>query len=76
MTLAHHHIDLSIGSAASKKTVIQNAMALLNASEDLYKWPNGWGYGMGATGDKVYGRMQSAATPDTGYTMAAYGVGG
>jgi hypothetical protein len=51
-------------------------MALLNASEDLYKWPNGWGYGMGATGDKVYGRMQSAATPDTGYTMAAYGVGG
>lgn len=68
------HVDIAIGSAGAKKTVIANAPASVSGNEQLSK-PYAGSYGLGAVGDLVYGRSQCAAA-NTGVSLAAYGVGG
>lgn len=71
-----HHIDVAVGDATNKKRVIRDAFMQLRAVEVWEKHFVGE-YGSGATGDLVYGRIQLGDnSASTGYSMAAYGVGG
>ena len=69
--------DLAVGDATNKKVAVQDLLIATNTAEELRKDPVGGRYIMGAVGDKVYGRAQAGPLATvTGFTMAAYGVGG
>lgn len=68
------HCDLGIGDATDKKTPIVDGYATISAAERLYK--THWAApGIGAPGDKVYGRAQGSDPATANMSMIAYGVG-
>lgn len=67
--------DLAVGDASNKRIVLQDVPIPTMAAECLVKGIAG-AWGVASPGDIVYGRLQSAGTPDSGVTMCAYGAGG
>lgn len=72
-----YHVDVAIGNASNKKTVINNLPFRTSTSEDITKGPGAGGYLTGINGDHVYARAQVGPNGVVGgVTVAAYGVGG
>lgn len=68
------HIDVGLGSAGSKKTIIADAPFRVTGGEDMVS-NLGMYYADGATGDIVYARAQTSSA-DSNYSVAVYAVGG
>lgn len=76
ITSTRHNVDIAIGDATNKKTVISNIGFNSNTSEEIWKMA-ARSLGIGASGDKVYGRAQAGPNATvTGVSLMAYGVGG
>ncbi len=70
------HHDIAVGDASNKKIVIRNGPVWSSTLEDIQK-PAYGAYGISKAGDLVYARAQwGAGAAETGFAMAAYGVGG
>jgi hypothetical protein len=68
-------VDVGVGDGTNFKIASENTMVWTTSAEAVSK-PNcvgGWCDAF--PGDGIYGRMQGSGTPDTGISMAAYGVG-
>jgi hypothetical protein len=69
--------DLSAGNGTTKRNLIQQAQwTQIGTAETLINTLHPFGGGAVASGETVYGRLQTSSTPDTGYSVAAYAVGG
>lgn len=75
MSAAMIHADVAIGSGASLKSAISNAMVSTTSGDQLAKHRGADGVAIVATGDVIYGRSQAGAGT-VGHSMAAYVVGG
>lgn len=72
---ANYFADLAVKSTTNY--VIRDALAGTSSAEILGMVnPTEPIRYLGVAGDKVYGRLQCSAAPDTGLSMAAYGTGG
>lgn len=67
--------DLAIGSAGSKRIVISDLPIITNTGEAMHYVSVG-AHAIGAPGDNIYARAAAQAAPSTGWSAAAYGVGG
>jgi hypothetical protein len=67
--------DLSQGDASNKHLIVQDQSFHTNTLETIVnsRAPGGWVDV--ASGTEIFGRMQCSGTPDSGISMAAYGVG-
>jgi hypothetical protein len=71
------HADLSAGNASFKKILFENQIWQSNANEQISCNINtANAYNNTASGDIIYGRLQTSGTADTGPAMIAYGLGG
>lgn len=76
MTAAVQHADLGAGSAAAKKVIMEDQQIIITAAEQISNPPFTLGsQEQVATGDIIYGRLQSSAAADTSVSMMAYGLG-
>lgn len=70
-------VDLAVGDATNKHTVIRNNLVMTSTSETVTKWNSlPQGYHEVPAGIRVYGRAQLGGTLDSNYHMCAYAVGG
>lgn len=77
MSAAIIHADVSAGTAASKKILLENCIIQTTAAEQISTNQNMMNsYNNVAAGDLIYVRGQSSGTPDTSTGFIAYGLGG
>jgi hypothetical protein len=69
------HIDLGIGDASNKRTPIVDQFSS-SASTECISANYAGAFAKAVPGDLVYGRAQQSSTLMTGFSMAAYAVGG
>ena len=74
MNILNYHCDVAIGDASNKVLAVANGFVTTTAAESIAKAIGRDGYHQAAPGDKIYGRMAGSTSPDTGVSMAAYGV--
>ena len=77
MTASALHFDIGAGNASFKKVLLENILVQTTAAEQVTISQHTTGaYNNVATGDLIYVRGQSAATPDTSPGVIVYGLGG
>ncbi len=70
-----YHVDIGIGDASNKKTVIQNGYCETCNDESFLKPPSGSPC-IGVSGDKVYARIQAGPNAaDSNMSVCIYGAG-
>ena len=67
--------DLALGTASNKRIVIADLPIIANTAEALHYVSLG-AEAVGAPGDLVYARAAAQGAPSTGWSAAAYGIGG
>lgn len=68
--------DLALGTAITKRNVIENDEWGTSASEIMAQVGLGWVFALGAAGEKCYVRSAYAGTPVSGFSVVVYGGGG
>ena len=69
------HVDVYAGDATTKRRIIEPCVVRVDTGEAMCCDPH-IGSATIASGDLVYARSQSSATPETGHTVAVYAVAG
>lgn len=71
-----HTMDISTGDATNKDIVLQDALSVFTAAEQISSYPAAIpAFDRTATGSLVYGRVQCSGTADSALSMMAYGLG-
>jgi hypothetical protein len=69
-------VDIAVGTSGNPRIVIPNATVYTNTAEAIGK-PAALSPGIGSVGELVFGRCQTGNNaPNTGISLAAYGIGG
>jgi hypothetical protein len=75
LTANNYFADLAVKTTTNY--VVRDALLVNSASEQVQlQNPADTLRFLAVAGDKIYGRLQCSGTPDTGFSMAGYGVGG
>lgn len=69
--------DLSAGAAGGEQLLVDNCLLYTNSNVEAVALPDQWPLGGNVVGGAtLWGRSQCSGTPDSGFTMMAYCLGG